>query len=220
MNKKINATKNTSIYLSVLGGISSLGHGIFEILQGNMPTSGLRFEAISQAHRFWEHGGEPALSIIPNYLITGILTTIISLAIIIWAITFIDKKVGLWGLIILTILVLIFGGGFAPPTFMILAIIAASKINKPLVFWKRILLNKFGYTLARLWPLTLMILILCVLFAIKSGIFGFPLINFNNADIALKFLRSFGLVTTFGIGPIVIISAFAFDIHKHDSFIK
>lgn len=132
MNKKINATKNTSIYLSVLGGISSLGHGIFEILQGNMPTSGLRFEAISQAHRFWEHGGEPALSIIPNYLITGILTTIISLATIIWAITYIDKKVGLWGLIILTIFVLIFGGGFAPPTFMILAIIAASKINKSL----------------------------------------------------------------------------------------
>ena len=214
---KTNATKITSTYLSILGGIISLGHRIFEMLQGNQITNGVRIEAISQRHRFWEHGGEPALTIMPNYLITGILTTIISIAIIIWAITYIDKKAGLLGLIILTILMLLFGGGFASPTFMILAIIAASKINKPLDKLKKKLSNNFGYILARIWPYALIILIICVLFSFKSGIFGFPLIKSYNADIALKFLRTFGLITTFGVGPIVIISALSFDIHKSDN---
>jgi hypothetical protein len=56
----VNATKVTASTLGVLGGLTSIGHGIFEMLQGNIDPNTIRIEAISPMHRFWEHGGEPA----------------------------------------------------------------------------------------------------------------------------------------------------------------
>jgi hypothetical protein len=212
--KHASATRVVASTLSVLGGLASMGHGIFEMLQGNVTPDSIRIEAIGPAQRFWEHGGEPALTIIPNFFITGILATLISLFVIIWAVGYIDKKFGLWGLILLTVLMLLFGGGFAPPTFMILAILAATRINKPLIWWRKFLPLKLQYFLARLWPWVLLVLVILVLFAIEAGIFGYPLMWIFDADNTLKFLRTYGLITTFGLGPVAILSAFAYDVQK------
>ena len=57
----------------ILIGIAGVEHGIFEILQGDVPTSGLMIDAIGDAYRFWPGAMETALTIIPNYLWTGIL---------------------------------------------------------------------------------------------------------------------------------------------------
>jgi hypothetical protein len=212
--KNASATRVVASTLSVLGGLASMGHGIFEMLQGNVAPSSMRIEAIGPAHRFWEHGGEPALTIIPNFFITGILATVVSLLVIIWAVVFIDKKAGLWGLILLTALMLLFGGGFAPPTFMILAIFAATRINKPLVWWQKLIPLRLQYFLARLWPGALLVLVVLVLFAIVAGIFGYPLMWIFDADNTLKFLRTYGFITTFGIGPVAILSALAYEAQK------
>lgn len=212
--KHVSATRVVASTLSILGGLSSLGHGIFEMLQGNIVPSSTRIEAIGPAQRFWEHGGEPALTIIPNFLITGVLATLISLFILIWAIRYIDTRYGLWGLILLTVLMLLFGGGLAPPTFMIFAIIATARINKPLTWWRRLLPHKLQYFLARLWPWVLLVLVILVLFAIEAGIFGYPLRWILDADSTLRFLRTYAMITTFGLGPVAILSAFGYDAQK------
>jgi hypothetical protein len=212
--KTTNATKATASTLCILGALSSVGHGIFEMLQGNVAPNSIRIEAISPAHRFWEYGGEPALTIIPNFFITGILATLISVLVIIWAVAFLDEKYGLWGLIILTVMMLLFGGGLAPPTFMMLAIIATTGINKPLNWWQKYIPLNVQHFFASLWPWVLLLLVILVMVAIVAGIFGYPFIWFFDAGIAIKVLRVYALITTFVIGPTAILSAFAVDAQK------
>ena len=65
--------------IGTICGLSGLEHGCFEILQGNIvpvihSVSGRpMIYAIGDANRFWAYGFEYAYTIIPNYLITGIL---------------------------------------------------------------------------------------------------------------------------------------------------
>ncbi len=76
--------RTTRTIVSIMGAFFALGgidHGVFEILHGNTPTSGLFIQAIGQANRFWVYGTEDAFTIIPNFLLTGILAVIFSLAV-------------------------------------------------------------------------------------------------------------------------------------------
>ena len=85
----------TRIIVATVGaflGIAGLDHGIFGILQGNTPTSGLIIQAIGPEQHLW--GTEEAFTIVPNFLMTGILAVIVSLAIIVWSIGFVHRKHG------------------------------------------------------------------------------------------------------------------------------
>ena len=73
----------TASVIGVLLGLSGmLNHGIFEILQGNTPTNGYFIEAIGEAQRYWVHGTEAAITLVPNFLATGILAVLAGLAVI------------------------------------------------------------------------------------------------------------------------------------------
>ena len=110
MNK---ATKINVATLGTIFGISGINHGFFETLQGNIPTPGLFIFAIGEAQKMWLHGDEPAFTIIPNFLLTGIAAMIVGLSIIIWSLGFVHKKNGPTVFILLFILLLLVGGGVA-----------------------------------------------------------------------------------------------------------
>jgi hypothetical protein len=129
-----------------------MAHGLFEVLQGNTPTDGLFIEAIGEAHRTWKHGTEGAFTIIPNFLITGLLAMTVSLGIIIWSIGFVHKKNGPLVLLLLFILLFLVGGGVAQILFFIPLWAVATRINKPLSWWRRILPAGPRRVLAELWP--------------------------------------------------------------------
>lgn len=205
------ATKILATSFCILGGITSIVHGIFEVLQGNAPLEIGRILAIGPAHRMWEYGGEPALTIIPNYLITGIMSIVISVSVFIWAIAFIDRRYNLSGVIVLTVLMLLFGGGFASPTFMMLAIITTIFINRPVKIFTSITLgNRLKY-ISILWPLSLYLMIIFVVIALIAGVCGYPFLFVFEPEIAINVLRFYGLIVTFIFGPITILSAMAFD---------
>jgi hypothetical protein len=63
----------------------------------------------------------PAMTLIPNFLITGIFAILASLAVIVCAAIFLRRKNGGLSLILLSILMLLVGGGFIPPLFGIIA---------------------------------------------------------------------------------------------------
>jgi hypothetical protein len=65
--------------------------------------------------------GLPAMTLIPNFLITGIFAILVSLVVIAWATIFVRRKNGSVTLILLSILMLLVGGGFIPPLFGIIA---------------------------------------------------------------------------------------------------
>ena len=74
-----NATRTNVAVLGTIFGISGMSHGFFETLQGNVPTDGLFIFAIGAAQKMWPHGDEPAFTLIPNFLLTGIAAMIVGL---------------------------------------------------------------------------------------------------------------------------------------------
>jgi hypothetical protein len=85
----LNATRIIITTVGVLFGVSGFNHGFFEFLQGNTPTQGLFIHAIGAAQRFWVEGTEDAFTVIPDFLITGLLSMTIGLTIVIWSLRFI-----------------------------------------------------------------------------------------------------------------------------------
>jgi len=83
-------------------------HGPGEMLQGNISPDGLVIEAWPELTVL---AGEPAMTIIPSFLVTGILTIIFGLLVAVWAAKFVQRKNGGLVLILLSIIMLLVGGG-------------------------------------------------------------------------------------------------------------
>lgn len=99
--KNINATGIVVAAFAMLCGITGITAGYFEILQGNVATNGLIISTIGQEYIMWTTYSiydlmetYSAITIIPNFFVTGILAIIVSCLVIIWAVGFIHKKHG------------------------------------------------------------------------------------------------------------------------------
>lgn len=126
------ATKKTVSIFGTIAGLAAMEHGVGEMLQGNTTPTGTVILSWPNSKFFSVLGGEPAMTILPNFLITGIVTIILSLIFIIWATNFVQKKYGVLGMAVLAITLLLFGGGFGPPLITTILCLAATKINRPL----------------------------------------------------------------------------------------
>jgi len=144
MRRINNATKVIVSTLGVILGISGMCHGFFEVLQGNTPTNALIIHAIGTQNMMWAYGNEPAFTLIPNFLITGIAAIIVSLAVIVWSIGFVHKKNGPFIFLLLFILLFLVGGGLV---FIILAFISrfAHDIEKQEILYYKTLNTKRFY---------------------------------------------------------------------------
>jgi hypothetical protein len=213
--ENISATQVVASTLAVLVGLAGIDHGIFEILQGNVAPNGVMIEAIGPAQRFWEYGTETALTIVPNLLISGFLSVLIGLLVIVWAVAFVDKKHGVEILTLLSILLFLVGGGFAPVFMAILASLTATRINKPLTWWRKDLLGGVGNFLAKIWPRSLIAFVLLFLISVEIAIFGWPLTLLFGADIAFDILNTLAYVML-GLMLLSILTGFAYDIQQHD----
>ena len=206
------ALRRVASSTGVVAGIGGVEHGILEMMQGNRVPSGRVVDAIGAAQRFWIHGTEPAFTLVPNFLVTGILATIVGLMVIIWSIAFIDKKHGAVILFCLSTTMFLVGGGFAPPVFAIVAILAALMMNRPFQWLRTHILEKLVDLLARFWKIVFFPFIALSIIEIITAIFGYPLLWFFRAGDLVEILTAFGYVTFFGLGPIVLITALAYDI--------
>jgi hypothetical protein len=89
----------TQVTVSTFGAIMALAgieHGIGEILQGNQAPNGIMFPSWPDSVFFRSVNGEPAMTIIPNLLVTGILAVIFSLIYLIWATRFVQRSTLAW----------------------------------------------------------------------------------------------------------------------------
>ena len=170
----LNATGVIAATIGVFFGLfSGVNHGFFEILQGNKSTNGLLISAIGEGQRFWLEGHEPAFTIVPNFMITGILSVIVGGAIVIWSVRFLPTRHGrtvFLGLFILSFLV---GGGIGQVFFFLPAWAFATRMNKPLTWWRKILLRRSWPFLSKLWPGTLVLATVVMLVGVEIAIFGY-----------------------------------------------
>jgi protein-S-isoprenylcysteine O-methyltransferase Ste14 len=145
----------TTGFLGSYAGLIAMQHGIFEILQGSHAPPGLLFNAIGppcQADAVW-HACFPALTLIPNLLVTGVAAVLAGLAIAVWAFAFIGRRRGGLGLGALALLALLVGGGFVPVFIGLVAAVAGSLGRSPAR------LPRLAF-LAALWPWPLVLLAL------------------------------------------------------------
>jgi hypothetical protein len=171
LNKKTRITAST---LGVLLGLAGIfNHGIFEILQGNTPTNGYFIEAIGESHRYWIHGTEAAFTVIPNFLITGIFAVLLGLAVILWSIKYIQVKRGAIVFLLLLILLTLVGGGIGYILVFIPTWAFATRINKSLNRWKKMLPVRLRKILAALWIYSLAVTVISWLILMEMGIFGY-----------------------------------------------
>ena len=148
----ISAVRATTAAFGVYAGILGMEHGYFETLQGNAAPQGLKILAMSPSELPFPFGHEPAMTLVPNFLLTGILALLIGFAIILWSAAFIQKKQGAAVLFLLSVLLLLVGGGFGPISLLITACIGASRINKPLAWWRAHPPTSLARVLAKSWP--------------------------------------------------------------------
>ena len=99
------ATRVVAMVCGIVVALAGLEDGIGEILQG------LVFESWPESAFLEILSGEPAMSVVPNLLISGVVTVVLSIALIGWCLTGLKTVYGGTGLILPSFLLLIFAGG-------------------------------------------------------------------------------------------------------------
>lgn len=159
--------------LGVIFGISGIGHGFFEMLQGNTATNGYVIYAIGEANRIWLHGNEPALTIIPNFLLSGIVAILVGVAVIIWSAGFMSKKNASSIFLSLFLLLFLVGGGIGQVIFFMIGWAMPTRIHKPLNWWRKVLPAGVRRFLSNMWQPFLFVSSLLMLYTLQIAIFGF-----------------------------------------------
>ncbi len=181
----------TRIFASTFGAFMALAgieHGIGEVLQGNVTPGGVMILSWPDSAFFHGVGGEPAMTILPNLLVTGILSILVSLVLLVWATVFIQRKHGGLVMILISIALLPVGGGIFPPIIGILIGTVATRIHSALSWWRTHLSNGFRHFLASLWPWAYAACILSWLAMIPGvSLLGY-FFGVNDATLILKIL--------------------------------
>jgi hypothetical protein len=194
------ATRIVASALGVFAGFGGPEHGIFEIMRGNVRPEGIMIASMGppcEPEQVW-HACEPAMTVIPNFLVTGILAVIVGVVTMIWAGFFVQRRRGGLVLVLLSIALLLVGGGLFPPLIGIVAGVVGTRINAPVTREP----TRLSGLLAALWPWPLVGFFVWTLGQFVIGHF------FNDFLMNLGFLSPLVIV---GLMILSIVSAFATD---------
>jgi hypothetical protein len=172
----LNAATHTVVStLGVLLGISSIDHGVLEILQGNSPTPGLLVKALGPGHSWslWTHGSEPAFTLVHNFLLTGILAVLFGILLIVWSAGFIHRRGGPTVFLLLSIASFVTGGGMAQWLIFTLNWAAATRIHSPLTLVRRAIPGLVRRALGQTWKWALAASALVFLAALEIAAIGY-----------------------------------------------
>jgi len=184
----ISAARIVASIFGVLVGIGGITHGIGETLQGNIAPSGITINSWTEDPIATNMGGEPAMTIVPNFLVTGVLTILVSLAVLVWAALFVQRKNGGWILVFLSVAMLLVGGGFAPPIIGVLAGMAGTGIKTTSNWWRTHLPANNRRYLAKLWPWVFSACVVNGIFLVIGSVILVYFFGMNNPDL---FVTSF-----------------------------
>ena len=186
-------------------------HGYFETLQGNTAPKGLKILAVSPWELPFPFGHEPAMTLIPNFLGTGIAAMIAGLAIVLWSVWFLHRRHSAAVLLLLSVILLLFGGGFGPITLLIVACIAGANIDRRPTERRTHLPAAGKGALAALWPWSFLAALLWVP---GEFVFGqiYHLKNDHNQSLTnLNLLLSYPML---GLFVLTLVAGFAYEAQR------
>jgi hypothetical protein len=169
------ATCRVASTLGVLVGVGSIEHGLLECLQGFHRTPGLIVNALGTGYRWttWKQGGEGAFTLIPNFLVTGLIATTLGLALIVWSLRFIHQPRGATVFLSLSVASFLTGGGVAQIVLFTLTWGVTTRIGTSLAFWRWLIPSAVRPALARVWPWTLGAATILSVAALEIAVFGY-----------------------------------------------
>jgi hypothetical protein len=176
------ATRIIAASFGVFAGIGGLEHGYFEILQGNVPPESLMIASMGPPcvpEEVW-HACEPAMTILPSFLTTGILALLFGMITIAWSAFFVQRRWGGIILILLSIALLLFGGGIFPPVIGVIGGVVGTRINTPMKRQPTRVWRMF----ATIWPWALIIFFI---FLFSQFVLGYFFNDFIIANAAVAF---------------------------------
>ena len=200
------ATRVLAASLGVFAGFGGPEHGIFEIMRGNVRPQGIMITSMGppcNPEEVW-HACEPAMTIVPSFLIAGILAVIIGIVTMVWAAFFVHREKGGLVLMLLSVALLLTGGGLFPPLIGLVAGAVGTRINAP-VSRRR---NRLSDLLAKLWPWPLVAFFVWTLGQFVIGYF------FNDFLLESGFLSPLLIL---GLVVLAVASAFARDAQRRVS---
>lgn len=195
------AARGTAWVFGILAGLGGLTHGIGEVLQGNVRPDGIIINSWTEGPIATNMGGEPGMTVIPNLLVTGILTILVSLAVIVCAAFVRDRKGGRI-LLLLSVFMLLVGGGFGPPIIGILAGVAGTGIGRPSAWWRERRSTVVQHFLGSVWPWIFGVAVVNGVFLVIGSVVLVYFFDLNNPDLFTSsfFFSILSLALTITIG--------------------
>jgi hypothetical protein len=151
-----NGTRVVVAAFGILCGLTGIIAGWFEINQGNTIPDDFVISTIGPNYSMANDFTYFAVTIIPNFLLTGILAIIVSSLVIIWSVRFVQTKNGVKILLGLSITQMLVGGAWVIDLALITCVIA-SRINNPINLWRSPLPSNIRLWFVKLLPLSLIV---------------------------------------------------------------
>jgi hypothetical protein len=208
-NFNVGGLKGTRLVVAAFGtlcGLTGVIAGIFEVLQGNISTDGFVISTIGPNYLMYQDFTYYAVTIIPNFLITGILAIITSSIVILWSVRYVQREKGALILFALSVVQVLVGGGWVIDLGFIASVLA-TRIDNPIDWWHRNLNDKIRYWLKWVFPFSVAaysLISLCMLVLSITGV------NSEASIRQLEFLAAAMFVPVL----LMIIGGMAYDINK------
>ena len=176
-----NAIKITTVVMGTLAGLAGIEHGVGEILQGNVVPESVMIQSWPDLAVMEILNGEPAMTVVPNLLVTGILAILFSLVFLAWATLATRHRFYGPVLMLICIPMLLFGAGFGPPLLGLIigAAATASEAN-----WRAPRRGRLRSLLGKLWPWSLGACLAAWLAMLPGTVLLDLLWGIKNADLA------------------------------------
>jgi hypothetical protein len=146
------ATRMTISTFGALVGLVGVEHGLGEALQGGRAPAGIMIQSWPGSAFFHILGGEPALTLLPDLLLTGVLAIAFSALYAAWAIWLVQRKNGGRVLMLLSVPMLLVGCGIFPPLLGFVLGAAAARMHAPLDRRNARLTPPLRDALGKAWP--------------------------------------------------------------------
>lgn len=211
-------TNATRVVVSTFGaimGVAGIEHGVGEVLQGNVAPAGMAILSWPESEVFSIMAGEPALTIVPNLLVTGILAIIFSAIFLVWSTVLVERKNAGLVMILLAVAMLPFGGGFFPPVLAMGIGLVGTMINGRHEWWRRRLPAGSGQLIGKLWRWSLGIGVTCWLSLFPGTVIAAYFFGADTVDAIAPNLVLWLVIPAFTLMLLAIFTGFAKDSQGH-----
>jgi hypothetical protein len=150
----VDGTRLVVAAFGVLCGLTGVIAGLFEVRQGGVAPTGFVISTIGSNYATADDFTYFAVTVVPNMFLTGVLAVAVSCLVIYWSVRRVHKENGALIMLGLSAAQMLVGGGWVIDLSLVSCVLA-TRIGKPLNWWRTHLPAHLRLWLAGLFPFSL-----------------------------------------------------------------